>query len=314
MIFDLRSNEERMKQLGKSVSTRSKQYRIKRIDINVKINVLAYSVEVVGGLLLGFLSLLQPATFLYIGVEIWYGNVIPSCYLLNSSDTKAFIMEQGWVIALSNLFKKSKPTLKEKDNNLAENQADEKTQATKSENASIRRHAKQSNGRRCRKKIEGNGSSSEFNKNTTPGGRTKSMPFGTLTQRSMHPTSPIVPPKNGQLGCPTHSKSSLNQVPCPTTAKYFSSRDIYEQPKPGPSKEVILHELDDIIERNTKGAVVQKYENNARHTKTSNGNQKYFYQTPSVFYIHRKGDDACDSVEFQENDITITLPNQVEYL
>ena len=303
-----------MKQLGKSVSTRSKQYRIKRIDINVKINVLAYSVEVLGGLLLGCLSLLQPATFLYIGVEIWYGNVIPSCYLLNSSDTKAFIMEQGWVIALSNLFKKSKPTLKEKDNNLAENQADEKTQATRSGNASIRLHAKQSNGRRCPKKIEGNGTSSEFNKNTKPGGRTKSMPFGTLTQRSMHPTSPIVPPKNGQLGSPTHSKSLLNQVPCPTTAKYFSSRDIYEQPKPGPRKEVILHELDDIIERNTKGAVVQKYENNARHTKTSNGNQKYFYQTPSVFYIHRKGDDACDSVEFQENDMTITLPNQVEYL
>ena len=70
MVFDLRPNEDRMKQLGKSVSTRSKQYRIKRIDINVKINVLAYSVEVLGGLLLGCFSLVHPATFLYIGVEI----------------------------------------------------------------------------------------------------------------------------------------------------------------------------------------------------------------------------------------------------
>ena len=314
MAFDLRSNEERMKQLGKSVSTRSKQYRIKRIDINVKINVLAYSVEVVGGLLLGFLSLLQPATFLYIGVEIWYGNLIPSCYLLNSSHTKAFIVEQGWAIALSNLFKKSKPSLKEKGNNLAENQADENIEATQSENASIRLTAKQSNGRRCPKKIEDNGTPSEFDKNTKPGRRTKPMPFGTLTQRSVHPTSPILPPKNGQLGTPIQSKSSLNQVPCLASEKYFPFRDVHEHPESGPSKEVTLHELGAIIERNTKGEVVQKYENNARHTKTSNGNQNYFYQTPFVFYINRKGDDACDSVEFQDNDMTITLPNQGEYL
>ena len=302
-----------MKQLGKSVSTRSKQYRIKRIDINVKINVLAYSVEVLGGLLLGCLSLLQPATFLYIGVEIWYGNVIPSCYLLNSSDTKAFIMEQGWAIALSNLFKKSKPTLKEKGNNLAENQADEKTQATKSENASIRLHAKQSNGKRCAKKIEGNGTSSEFDKNTKAGRRTKSMPFGASTQRQVHPSSPILPPQNGPLESPIHSKSSLNQVPCITSEKYFSSRDIYEHLKTGASKEVILNDLDDIIERNTKGEVVQKYNNSTPHTKASNGNQRYFYQTPSVFYIRHKGDDACESDQFQNDDMTITLPNQLEY-
>ena len=313
MVFDLRSNEDRMKQLGKSVSTRSKQYRVKRIDINVKINVLAYSVEVLGGFLLGCLSLVQPATFLYIGVEIWYGNVIPSCYLLNSSDTKAFVMEQGWAIALSNLFKKSKPTLKEKGNNLAENQADDPIQGRKSENASEGRHAKQSSGRRCAIKIEGDGTSSKFDKDAKPGERTKSMHFGTLTQRSVHPTSPIVRPKNGQLGAPINSKSSLNQLPCLHSEKYFSPRDSYEHPKPGPNKEVILHELDDIIERNTKGEVVQKYENNARHTKTSNGNQKYFYQTPSVFYIHRKGDDTCESVEFQDDDMAITLPNQVDY-
>ena len=314
MVFDLRSNEDRMKQLGKSVSTRSKQYRIKRIDVNVKINVLAYSVEVLGGILLGCLSLLQPATFLYIGVEIWYGNVIPSCYLLNSSDTKAFIMEQGWAIALSSLFKKSKPTLKEKRNEMGENPADEKTQATRSENASMRLHATQSNGRRCAKKIEDNGTSSEFDKNAKPRGRTKSMLLGTLPQRSACPTSPVAPPKNGQLGTPTHSKSSLNQVPCISSEKYFSSQDVCEHPKSGPSKEVVLHELNHIIERNTKGEEVQKYENNDRHNETDNSNQKYFYQTPSVFYIHLKGDDACDSLDLQDNDMTMTLPNQVEYL
>ena len=58
-----------MKKFGKSYSTRSKQYRMKRIDVNVKINVLAYSVEMLGGLLLVGLSLLRPPTFLYIGTD-----------------------------------------------------------------------------------------------------------------------------------------------------------------------------------------------------------------------------------------------------
>ena len=308
MAFDLRSNEERMKELGKSVSTRSKQYRLKRIDINVKINVLAYSVEVLGGLLLGCLSLVHPATFLYIGVEIWYGNVIPACYLLNSSDTKAFIMEQGWAIALSKLFKKSKPTWKDKNKILADNQADDKSQATKSANASKSIHAKPSNGRRCAKNVDGNGNSNEFDKDTKPGGRTKSIPCGSLTRRSVHPTSPILPTRNNQPGTPIHSKSSLNQVPCLTNEKYCSSCDVYEDPKPGPCKEVILHELDGIIQRNTKDQVVQKYKNSAQHTKTSNDNQRYFYQTPSVFYIRHKGEDACESIKFQDDDMTLTLP------
>ena len=313
MIFDLRSNEDRLKHLGKSVSSRSKQYRIKRIDINVKINVLAYSVEVLGGFLLGCLSLVHPATFLYIGVEIWYGNVIPACYLLNSSDTKAFIMEQGWVIALSKIFKNSKPMLKDKNNILADNQADDKSQAKESAKASKRLHAKQSNGQICAKDVEGNGNSSEFDKDTKPGERTKSIHCRALTQRSVHPTSPILPTKKNQPGTPILSKSSLNQVPCLTNEKYCSSRDVYEDPKPGPCKEVILHELDGIIERNTKDEVVQKYKYSVPHTKTSNGNQRYFYQTPSIFYIRHKRDDACESVQFQDDDMTITVPNQVEY-
>ena len=313
MVFDLRSNEDRMKQLGKSVSTRSKQYRVKRIDINVKINVLAYSVEVLGGFLLGCLSLVHPATFLYIAVEIWYGNVIPACYLLNSSGTKAFIMEQGWVMAVSKLFTKSKPKLKDKNNILADNQAADKSQAKKSANASKRLHAKQSNERSCANDVEGNGNSSEFDKDTKPGERTKSISCDALTRRSVHPTTPILPTQMNQPGTPIHSKASFNQVPCLTNEKYVSSCDVYEDPKPGPRKEAILHELDGVVERNTKDQVVQKHKNSAQHTKTSNDNQRYFYQTPSVFYIRHKGDDACESVQFQVDDMTITLPNQVQY-
>ena len=223
-------------------------------------------------------------------------------------------MEQGWVIALSKIFKNSKPMLKDKNNILADNQADDKSQAKESAKASKRLHAKQSNGQICAKDVEGNGNSSEFDKDTKPGGRTKSIPCGSLTRRSVHPTSPILPTRNNQPRTPIHSKSSLKQIPCVTNEKYCSSREVYEDPKPGPCKEIILHELDGVIVRNTKDEVAQKYNSSGQHTKTSKGNQRYFYQTPSVFYIRHKSDDASKSVQFQDDDMTITLPNQVEYL
>ena len=128
----------------------------------------------------------------------------------------------------------------------------------------------------------------------------------------MHPTSPILPTQKKPPGTPIHFNSSHNQVPCLTNEKYFYSRDVWEDPEPGPCKEVILHEPNGVIERNSKDEVVQKHKNGAQHTETSNDNLRYFYQTPSVFYIRHKGDDAYESVQFQDDDMTITVPNQVE--
>lgn len=104
-----RSNEQRLKNFGQSLSVKSRQYRTKRIDVNVKINTLAYSVEVFGGVVLGCLAFVPSATYLYIAIEIWYGIVIPSCYLVNCSDIKKSIMEKGWVSAICNLYTKKKP-------------------------------------------------------------------------------------------------------------------------------------------------------------------------------------------------------------
>ena len=305
-----------MKKFGESYSTRSKQFRMKRIAVNVKINVLAYSVEMLGGLLLVGLSLLRPPTFLYIGTEIWYGNVIPSCYLLNSSETKALVLEHGWVIALSNLYKKNKPTshssLKETKNIAAKN----KVEPTKLASASTRFYAKQSNRSSCAKKVKEEGTSANFRKDTKSGGSdgTKiSNRYGKLCHRSVHPTTHILPTKKGQIATPTNSMSSLNPVSRFSIEKNLSSRKIYKDPRPGPSKEVILYDLDDIIERNAKDEVVEKCLNTSHHSNTSDGNQKYFYQAPSIFYVQNKGGDACNSVQFQDNDMTVILPNQVEY-
>ena len=40
---------------------------------------------------------------------IWYGSVIPSCYLINFSDTKNSIIDEGWAAGLSKLYKKKEP-------------------------------------------------------------------------------------------------------------------------------------------------------------------------------------------------------------
>ena len=104
-----RGNEERLKKFGKAVSLQAKQSRAKRIEVNVKVNSLAYTAEVLGGFVIGVLALVPPATYLYTATIIWYGNIIPSCYLINSSDMKNFIIDLGWSNALSNLYKKRLP-------------------------------------------------------------------------------------------------------------------------------------------------------------------------------------------------------------
>jgi hypothetical protein len=98
-----------MEKFGKALSVRSRNYRDKRIDVNVKINALAFSAEVLGGVIIVCLSTIPHANIMYTSVIFWYGNVIPSCYLINRSDMKSFIMEQGWVRAVLELYKKKKP-------------------------------------------------------------------------------------------------------------------------------------------------------------------------------------------------------------
>ena len=84
-------------------------------------NFLAYAVEVLGTIVIVLLSVLRPPTFLYFGVLIWYGNVIPSCYLINSNDTKKFIMDQGWMAAMFELYKKKIPKEAQNTQQKAEN-------------------------------------------------------------------------------------------------------------------------------------------------------------------------------------------------
>ena len=104
-----RGNKERLKNFGKSLSITSRQYRAKRITVNVKVNALSYIVEMLGGMIIAALAFLRHAHILYTVGMIWYGNIIPSCYLINFSDTKKSILEEGWATGLSKLYKKKEP-------------------------------------------------------------------------------------------------------------------------------------------------------------------------------------------------------------
>ena len=101
-----RENEDRLEKLGKSLSVQSKQYRAKRIDVNVKINGVGYLAEVLGGVLVTLLAFHHKVSILNTFALFWYGNVIPSCYLINFVQNKKSIMTDGWRATISQLYQK----------------------------------------------------------------------------------------------------------------------------------------------------------------------------------------------------------------
>ena len=103
-----------MKNIGNTMAAQRKKNRAKRINMNVKINAIAYLAEVIGGLAVSSLAFLPIFTdiensngYLYITIQILYGNIIPSCYLMNNSNFKSVVMDNGWIAALSTIYSKT---------------------------------------------------------------------------------------------------------------------------------------------------------------------------------------------------------------
>ena len=103
-----RSDKDSLNRLGKSFSLQSRRYRAKRINVNIQVNCIAYLAEVLGGLVVSSLGFASTATYMYIGTQLLYGNVIPSCYLMNNDYQKISILKHGWVFALTSLYKNRK--------------------------------------------------------------------------------------------------------------------------------------------------------------------------------------------------------------
>ena len=87
------------------MSVTSRQYRAKRIAVNVKVNGLGYLAEMLGGILSSALMFFKDAHIMYVFMLIWFGNVIPACYLINFDDNKKSIIEDGWISTLSKVFR-----------------------------------------------------------------------------------------------------------------------------------------------------------------------------------------------------------------
>ena len=113
-IYVSSTNEESLLRLGNILSAKSRRARAKRINVNLKINGLAYLVEVIGGFVIVVLFFVSHAFWLstwkvFFPLGIWYGLVVPSCYLVNNDSTKDLIMKDGWISALRTLFTKKHP-------------------------------------------------------------------------------------------------------------------------------------------------------------------------------------------------------------
>ena len=110
--------------MGESLSEKYRKCRAKRILVNLKVNAFAYAMEVCGGILILFFATIPYANYLYTFIIIWYGNVIPSCYLANSEDIKLSVMEDGWWNGLSKLYRKK--SLKERSSSSNKRNLDKK--------------------------------------------------------------------------------------------------------------------------------------------------------------------------------------------
>ena len=107
-FFDCSCNDESLQRLGDIVSSKSRIIRARRINVNLKITGLAYLVEVIGGILICTLAF-SSTWKLFFPFSMWYGLVVPSCYLINTDDTKTLIMEHGWLTALRRIYIERQP-------------------------------------------------------------------------------------------------------------------------------------------------------------------------------------------------------------
>ena len=143
----VRSNEQRLKNIDKTMTAQRKKNRARRFNINVKINTIAYLAEVMGGVAVFAVAFLPTITntensngYVYITIQVLYGNIIPACYLINNSKFKSFAIDEGWIAAMSTVFSNS-PDTKEttrkqkqdtpKENSSAKNRTEDEGNATR---------------------------------------------------------------------------------------------------------------------------------------------------------------------------------------
>ena len=291
-----RSNEQRLKNFGKSLSMVSRQYRAKRIDVNFKINALAYTVEVLAGIVIFGLSFLRPATYMYISTQIWYGIIIPSCYLMNCSDIKAFILDRGWLAALSELYSKrpKKHQVDPNRNKKADNEQEHQETQGRSEPIMPNNQAEEADTRNQGHRV--------VHRNCL-----ENVPRAKKSKRNRLEMDTLEGEHN-------RGQKYKNKVQC-TYNKSIGSDigdiDISFDESCRRNNEVIVHEL--ISRPETGASVISKtspiylFSSNYKSRKVLNKNSK-----ASVYYI-RGHPSATQSSKAETGSVLMLLPNQPDY-
>ena len=103
-----RDHDQSMVKLRKLLTDSKKIRRRRRIVLNMHITIIAWLSEFLGGLAVCFMVFLPPENgttrgLMYIS-GVMYFIVVPSVYLMNSSEVKSGILDNKMYIAFLNLF------------------------------------------------------------------------------------------------------------------------------------------------------------------------------------------------------------------
>ena len=167
--------------MGESLSEKYRKCRARRILVNLKVNAFAYAMEVCGGILMPFFAAIPHHNYLYTFIIIWYGNVIPSCYLANSEDIKISVMEDGWWNGLSKVYKEK--NLKERSS------------------SSHKRNIDKTADRKKVKDVKANGERTDQNNESAQSGDAHSGLPGVYTLEGYNLPPPILDLEMHELDC-----------------------------------------------------------------------------------------------------------------
>ena len=134
-IFHFREHEKMMTRLKKLLSTSSKIRRNRRKLLVLQIQIFAWLVEFIAGIV-GLILIMGPITKLpanVIGVftTIVYFVLVPSVFLINNEDLKSKIIDNEIYLTITNkFFSRSINRIDYKQNDLEENETEKEKEMT----------------------------------------------------------------------------------------------------------------------------------------------------------------------------------------
>ena len=106
MTFFFRENEESLEKLRQLLTDAHKIRRRRRILLNIHITVIAWLLECLGSISVFLMIFLTPENGTTRGLQlitgVMYFIVVPSVYLMNSSDVKSVIVDNRIYLAFVN--------------------------------------------------------------------------------------------------------------------------------------------------------------------------------------------------------------------